>query len=590
MRRYRFGRAAAVIVGLYLVFVAVASALELRRGRYWPDWAKIAWAESDEGFTSPLLFAAAVVLMAWMFWQIFHGPLVVAEPAGRPEKAVVWLRRVLYFAVVGELILLEVADDLYDPAEPLLALLTWGALVGLFARVLDRAPRPLRAITLVFGVLYTATPLLWLVDEFTGFELDIDLRLLLGVATLVWTALILWAQRADGRWSAGTVWIGWLALVAPPLLRLLPDAYSDPGWMIGPSRFSSWVVIIEALDLLTAVWLARSAHELAHPRGAVTPRAGLPRTLKAVWVLIPALFAVQAEETPRFTYTGMDDGCFAWTAEHRPYGDTRPEDRERAFLCHARSTMDGMDPSFPDEVPDQRILAYGRALCAARDVEAEQALPPAPGGGRRSRAYDASRLVFLCPEIIGAEQPGLLRGSAQVRQDTRDFIAEENARCADPWPRVRAHRQGTVAYFLGEGGGYYIYDDKTDVEDTGESDTRDRKDGFMEVTETGAVVETWIENEPLCVTAKAFRSAPPLRAKGWALVSEVGVRSRSGRLAVPQSGELGGPSATELPNLAAAGPGRYRVRLYVRDDGEHPIEHLIVTYPGRSDKRVILSK
>ncbi|MEV7806893.1 hypothetical protein AB0O28_28475 [Microbispora sp. NPDC088329] len=51
-----------------------------------------------------------------------------------------------------------------------------------------------------------------------------------------------------------------------------------------------------------------------------------------------------------------------------------------------------------------------------------------------------------------------------------------------------------------------------------------------------------------------------------------------------------------VPGLAAAGPGRYRVRVYMRKqeeaakyDTDYPVEeHLVVVYPGRSGKTLFL--
>ena len=61
---------------------------------------------------------------------------------------------------------------------------------------------------------------------------------------------------------------------------------------------------------------------------------------------------------------------------------------------------------------------------------------------------------------------------------------------------------------------------------------------------------------------------------------------RSGRLTVPYMGEGGEVGAgAPMPNLAIAGKGRYRLRVYVRvDAGEE--QHLVVVFPGTSRKRL----
>lgn len=97
---------------------------------------------------------------------------------------------------------------------------------------------------------------------------------------------------------------------------------------------------------------------------------------------------------------------------------------------------------------------------------------------------------------------------------------------------------------------------------------------------------TYGENEPMCLTVKAFGSAPPLRLTGWERVAEVGIVSRSGRLEVPSydGGDEG--AGARLPNLAVKGPGRYRLRAYARGP-EGAEEHLVVVFPGRSAKKVV---
>ncbi|GGO07280.1 hypothetical protein GCM10010116_14590 [Microbispora rosea subsp. aerata] len=86
---------------------------------------------------------------------------------------------------------------------------------------------------------------------------------------------------------------------------------------------------------------------------------------------------------------------------------------------------------------------------------------------------------------------------------------------------------------------------------------------------------------------KAFDSAPPPRVKGWEQVAEVGVVSRGGRLEAPscEGGDQG--AGRPLPNPALKGPGRCRLRVYSRVNGEAGEEHLIVVFPGRSAGKVV---
>ncbi|RCG28993.1 hypothetical protein DQ384_21805 [Sphaerisporangium album] len=105
-------------------------------------------------------------------------------------------------------------------------------------------------------------------------------------------------------------------------------------------------------------------------------------------------------------------------------------------------------------------------------------------------------------------------------------------------------------------------------------------------------VNTAVENYPICLTVKVLRHAPRLRLDGWDTVVETGIGTPSGRLGLT-SWETGDP----LPNLAASGPGDYRVRIHVRNQEEAakyasdlPVEeHLVIVYPGTSRRTVFLS-
>ncbi|MGN9785284.1 hypothetical protein ACTMTF_27905 [Nonomuraea sp. ZG12] len=290
------------------------------------------------------------------------------------------------------------------------------------------------------------------------------------------------------------------------------------------------------------------------------------------------------EEGPRLPYRApYDVSCPAWTKLERGFGDTRVEDRERAFLCLVR---DAGGPMFPDDRSDRAHLDHGRALCAQpRWKRTDEWLR---SEDRTINMYGLdSALVFLCPDVIGG--PDLMPSDEQMVQDEADYVAAANAACRDPWPSARAREQGTAAYFTSEGGGYHLADDADPANEDGVE--RDH-DGLLTGEETGVGIET-ITQMNICVTVKAFDKAPALRLKGWQEVAEVGVTSRSGRLTVPamqSAGEEGAGKA--LPNLAIKGPGHYRVRVHARADEDAvtilPAErHLILVYPGRSTKEIV---
>ncbi|MEU8385717.1 hypothetical protein, partial [Streptosporangium sp. NPDC048865] len=319
-----------------------------------------------------------------------------------------------------------------------------------------------------------------------------------------------------------------------------------------------------------------------------------PRSLVAAALALP-LVMVGAEEGARFGFTAMDEGC---RERILSYADTRPQDRRRTFLCLARDDTPTGTPMFPENLPEQRVLAYGERLCAVPGAEEQGALLRRAGGSATTTEL-GDALEFLCPAVVARQRADQAREQAHEEAERERELAEwtagMNARCADPWPRTRAGRQGTAAYLLFEGGGYLVHDDRDGVEGPAGDVFKAIDDGFVDAAGSSAAITTYGENAPMCLTVKAFGAAPPLRLKGWDKVVEVGLLSRSGRLVVPPFPE-GGDSGTAgpLPSLAVDGPGRYRMRIYARelawdeDDPDAPVEeHLIVVYPGRSTEKVI---
>ncbi|WP_433237652.1 hypothetical protein ACQPYK_29330 [Streptosporangium sp. CA-135522] len=321
------------------------------------------------------------------------------------------------------------------------------------------------------------------------------------------------------------------------------------------------------------------------------------RMMVAAVAIVVVLGSAGADQGRDVRFTGGgdvgDDACSGWTIIHRSYGDTPPRDRRRAFLCLARDA-DGYAAHLT-QLPDRQLLAYGKALCGvahlpADDPAARKLLDRA--GADYGWSYALMRaLVFLCPDAVGRSWPELVWSDAEGRQREKDYQVKQTSYCRDPLVRLRARRQATTALFVGEGGGYFIYDSLHQ----GGEEAMDALDaafanGVVGVVGNSATVITRVENTFVCLTVKALAAAPPIMAKGWERVVEAGVGSPSGELALA-SWEPG----DQLPNLAVAGPGRYRIRIYVRnqdkaaaDVSERPVEeHLVVVFPGRSRKTII---
>lgn len=597
--RYRFGRVAAVAVALYLVAVVGAAAVTV-----------------VSGYRGPLVWVAGVVLTpslpgahwlvpaligigafkAWMWWMVLRGP-ALPRAEGLPP-GVVWARRLLYASVACDLVLWELletvshyvagVDLVADVASPLL----WAVTMIILIRVVLGVPAWFKVLAVALGLIGVLISLPVAPPDAIGPQLI----WLLGLASCVSTLMILVAQRRDGRWSDATINFGRIAVIAPlffPLLRLLALRYQ---WLFDEGE----IVLLSAHRMCSPVWLARTAHELATPPGRIAAAGGrrpggrrVTFGFLAVVIVLP-LVVVRAEEDARYGFTGADEGCRDTV---RSYAETPPQERRKAFLCLARSrTFFGL-PMFPDNLPDQRVLAYGEQLCAVADPEERQATLRRIGGSADDTEL-GDALQFLCPDVVAREGAETAREQARLARERERERAEEqaemNARCADPWPSVRARRQGTAAYLLFEGGGYAVHDDRDHTEGPGGDVVKAIEDGFIDAAGSSAAITTYGENEPMCLTVKAFAAAPPLRLKGWDRVVEVGIVSRSGRLVVPPYPEGGDSGALRpLPNLAVNGPGRYRLRVYARTldekqgDPDAPLEeHLIVVYPGRSTKKI----
>ncbi|GII66990.1 hypothetical protein Skr01_70750 [Sphaerisporangium krabiense] len=509
--------------GLYLVSVAVAAVIALvnddlrvfRLGVVW-EWA--AGFRLDDALFGPKAMAAGLTVVAvlntWMFWQILRLP---ARPDAGTDRRVIRVRRLLYWAAAISAVLWLPGELLPDALAEAFFLLVWGPLWVMFLLVLTGESSRFRAVGLVLASVCVVLSLESVIDELPGVHWP-NTGWLISPADSAWLLMILIAQRRDGRWSRATVTFGLAGLA-------MPYGFQFFGGLLVP-LFGPEALVIEwlsdELNVFYTVWLARSAHELAAPGAGpaavgVAP-AGPPRAFRlasAAVVLVPMIAMIEAEQTPRRTYSGREDRCYQWTSEYRWTSDYLP----------------------------------------------------------------------TCPDVVGARQPDLPRSEAEERAEADRYVAEENARCREAWPRVRARREGTSAYFLFEGGGYGIYDPER--ESGRESVDAALDDGFVGAGGGAVTVMTESENAPMCLTVKAFDSAPPLRLKGWKQVTEVGVVSTSGRLVVPmlEDGADEG-SAVRLPNLAVKGPGRYRVRVYAGGEAQAYEQHLIVVFPGRSGKKV----
>ncbi|MGW0807784.1 hypothetical protein [Nonomuraea sp. NPDC002799] len=260
--RYRSGRPALLVAGLYLVVLAVAAVIALTTGDVALLWRLTLFTEVSEDVpvTWPNVLVVALIGLpwAWALWQSLRGPL--AGPPPTLDRSTRWLRVALYVAAAHWLL------TLFLPVRPWWAALLEGAVMGvvvlLFHPVLGDSLEH-AGMARAAGVLaYGGAAVLEVLDV-----LDVSthplLLLLCLLAGLVWTVLVLRAQRWDGRWHGDTVVYGIAALAAPLLLPLLG--------LLLLSETDIYAQVAAAGGVLTLIWLARSAHDLADPRHHAAP-------------------------------------------------------------------------------------------------------------------------------------------------------------------------------------------------------------------------------------------------------------------------------------------------------------------------------
>ncbi|MEU4328890.1 hypothetical protein [Nonomuraea dietziae] len=582
------------IIRIGLVGLVLAAAVAgLVLGDVWL-WAAVEWSPptyagfyARGGFDTPTVVALLVAapVKAALLWLILRAP--APGPLDRQAKA---LRRLLYLAVAYTLVLWYPIALLPDAVDAVFQLALWTAIDLLYLLVIRWRSRMLRAAAGAMFAVELAGMANGLLDELDLPELGsggiVELGLVLGgvAATLITVV----GQRRDGRWSRGTLAAGWLsvgvyALVIP--FNFLFERIS--------SGKEAVLVVMGAVGLVGTVWIAATARELpAEGRPADLPpaRRRVIRVAVAAVAVLPIIALIHPEQAPHLTYTGWSMDCY-----DRPrFGDLKPAEHDAAFLCRARSAEGGVPPMFPDTLSDQAILAYGRALCRTKDRDEQEAILTRAGSARPTGGADPWDLVYVCPEIVGATHPELLRSTTETEAAYTAYIAEENAKCRDPWPRTKAVAQAKAKYFLFADGdhGYLVHDPGDEAADQAAEQAMDKvyDDSALIGVAGSAVLVGHVEDvSDLCLTVKAFRTAPPQRTAGWDQVNEVPIVSRSGRLAVPEMGEAGGVGAgAPMPNLAIAGKGRYRLRVYVRVNDAGEEQHLVVVFPGASRRRLEL--
>ncbi|MEV6859460.1 hypothetical protein AB0M44_00435 [Streptosporangium subroseum] len=284
LRRYRFGVPALLIVSVYVLAVAVAAVITLTVGDLGALWRLTLFTEVDEDTSATwpnvLVLVLAGTVPVWTLWQSLRGPL--AGPAPELDRDTRRLRVALYAAVASWLLYFLLPSWHWWTALDAVAM--WVVVIA-FQPVLSRdlthagrmrivavpayegtaGPEPgvlrnlkhthrMRAAGVVA---YGGTAVLEVLDVLDRPVPD-GLSSICGLAALIWTVMVLWAQWRDGRWQRATVWYGVASLLVPVAFMPVGLALVSEGNVYGDA--------MTATQTLMMIWLARSAHDLADPR------------------------------------------------------------------------------------------------------------------------------------------------------------------------------------------------------------------------------------------------------------------------------------------------------------------------------------
>ncbi|MFF3670224.1 hypothetical protein [Microtetraspora malaysiensis] len=267
MHRYRLWWFAAPVAALHVGAAVALGVVALVTGDAVPLTRLVAYGTPLSTGPVPWWPVVPLVLVAvyqgWALWQILRGR--VRGPVPADGGAVRVLRVTLYLGAAFSVI------ELFPVVLPWWAELAGAAaqlaLVALFFVVLRGESRAMATVALVAGSLAVTSWIARTAADALGARLLGEISAMAGLGGLSWTlwmALTLLAQARDGRWARATVWTGAASLVVSFLIESLIFHLSLP-W-----HGETTVLFIglgRAAAPLTAVWQARSAHDLGSPPG-----------------------------------------------------------------------------------------------------------------------------------------------------------------------------------------------------------------------------------------------------------------------------------------------------------------------------------
>jgi hypothetical protein len=267
LRRHRFGIPALLVTGLYAGTLGVATVIALSTGDLGALWRLTLFTEVAEDvavtWVNTIVLIAAGLPCAWALWQSLRGPL--AGPPPELDRDARRLRAGLYVAAASWAFYV-VAPSWPWWAAALDAVVMW-VVVLLFQSVLGGSLEQAHHARTAGVVAYGGLAAIAVLDAL-GWPQANWLLLICGIGALLWTVLVLRAQRRDSRWRRATVRYGIAGLVVPIILSLTATLLDRDTSMYHDVALTA--------EFLTVIWLARSAHDLADPRDEPAPPVASP--------------------------------------------------------------------------------------------------------------------------------------------------------------------------------------------------------------------------------------------------------------------------------------------------------------------------
>lgn len=185
-----------------------------------------------------------------------------------------------------------------------------------------------------------------------------------------------------------------------PLLFVL-DASADRGcvnnW--GPPEVTGWSLTMDLYYLIPAVLVLLTLRIPGSPRGSRLARAGTAVSLVLTMIIFTVADAAagRVSDSRALDCAGFGDGTVSGLDES-----------EKGFLCGIRDNLSGSGVPELADMPDRKLLAYGRRLCdlAVRSGGDVRAPAVSKAMSRTKSPSLVGALARLCPKVAKVEEDG----------------------------------------------------------------------------------------------------------------------------------------------------------------------------------------